>query len=926
MSNYFPDIYVIGYYGHNNIGDEQYLNTFDYIFKKFLPNYINYKITYLDCDLVKDRQFSDSDIIVLGGGDILNNYFIDQIIYKFKTKMNKIIAISVGIPYTDILVNTNKLNIIDYIFVRTQQDLTLFKEFFNPNQIFFIPDISYFMLNLSKSIESISNTQKQLQLISQTKKIIAISLSRHIYDKDKLKSYYEIIHTFSKLVKYLLTFGFHVVFLPFNTNESNSSYENDILIHNDVIKTLNDNPNLLKNITNITEILSSQQTLDLYDFFYATVPMRFHATLFSIYKNIPMLPVFSTRKIKNLLLDTNWVHGYQLDCDSDDIPIMIDELILINRFRNIIKLHDTLKDKLIIVNRDMKMDTIYTFIELITQTYKKTAYDNEINRTDALILNTKSKLNNIVIRNGYTSLSNIKDSDLQSLLVQTASYYLTNGNINSEFNYGIQSKMFESKFNYKNEFKYIIDECNKKNLSKKIFSNPYGLFNINYIDQIDYSGVHRSGWQYVYESIKYLHNDQSDLYLDLYLDRTFHWNKNINKELNLIPYTRNWIGFVHHTFDTSFSEYNNYNLLTNPDFIESLKVCKGIFVLSNDLKIKFDREFNKLNIKVNVFYIVHPTEILVPKFTFSQFLTNNDKKLVHIGGWLRNVFSFYNLTIPKTYLFSILKYKSISETIRKVALKGSYMDNYYPNENFTKNIQSFLLNLDYPQQKYQLKRDSLNSDNSSQYANSNASVKSFDIIPNNISQNVCQNNISQNISQNNISQNICQNNISQNVCQNDLLTLQNICKNPHSSSKQYTNDLHNNWYKHYLEHTKLLNSSVDFIEKLSNDDYDKLLTENIVFINLVDASAVNTVIECIIRDTPIIINNHPAVVELLGENYPLYFNSNYNSYFEMNTEIVNLLKDTNNIKKAYTYLKGLDKSKFNIDTFKSNFINILKTI
>jgi hypothetical protein len=105
--------------------------------------------------------------------------------------------------------------------------------------------------------------------------------------------------------------------LPFNTNEKHHK-ENDILIHNDLMKYFSSNPNLIRNITNITTYLKPLEVLSLYKYFYATVPMRFHATLFSIYTNTPMLPVFTTRKIKNLLLDIDWNFGYELECNEKD--------------------------------------------------------------------------------------------------------------------------------------------------------------------------------------------------------------------------------------------------------------------------------------------------------------------------------------------------------------------------------------------------------------------------------------------------------------------------------------------------------------------------------------------------------------------------------------------------------------------------------
>lgn len=60
---------------------------------------------------------------------------------------------------------------------------------------------------------------------------------------------------------------------------------------------------------------------------------------------------------------------------------------------------------------------------------------------------------------------------------------------------------------------------------------------------------------------------------------------------------------------------------------------------------------------------------------------------------------------------------------------------------------------------------------------------------------------------------------------------------------------------------------------LPNAQYDELLSRNIVFIQLYDASANNTVIECLARGTPVLVNPLPAVREYLGEDYPLYYDT-----------------------------------------------------
>jgi hypothetical protein len=60
---------------------------------------------------------------------------------------------------------------------------------------------------------------------------------------------------------------------------------------------------------------------------------------------------------------------------------------------------------------------------------------------------------------------------------------------------------------------------------------------------------------------------------------------------------------------------------------------------------------------------------------------------------------------------------------------------------------------------------------------------------------------------------------------------------------------------------------------LQNSAYDELLAENVVILNLYDTSANNLISECMVRNTPILVNPLEAVVEYLGEGYPLYFSS-----------------------------------------------------
>jgi hypothetical protein len=99
--------------------------------------------------------------------------------------------------------------------------------------------------------------------------------------------------------------------------------------------------------------------------------------------------------------------------------------------------------------------------------------------------------------------------------------------------------------------------------------------------------------------------------------------------------------------------------------------------------------------------------------------------------------------------------------------------------------------------------------------------------------------------------------------------------------------------------------SVSIIETLSNNDYDKLFAENIVFLDLVSCSAANTLVESIVRSTPLVVNRIQPVVEVLGEDYPLFYDK---------LEDIDKLLTMENIKKAHCHIKHLDKSDLRIDT------------
>jgi hypothetical protein len=137
--------------------------------------------------------------------------------------------------------------------------------------------------------------------------------------------------------------------------------------------------------------------------------------------------------------------------------------------------------------------------------------------------------------------------------------------------------------------------------------------------------------------------------------------------------------------------------------------------------------------------------------------------------------------------------------------------------------------------------------------------------------------------------------------------------------------------KNYAKCERLLEQELKFLnmekKELNNDvemkyveisEYDELISNNIVFIDLFDASANNTVLECIIRNTPIIVNKISAIKEYLGEKYPLFF--------ENLSEVKNILENNELIFEGHRYLKSLNKEEFKMEYFNKKIIQISRDV
>lgn len=119
------NILVLGFYHHDNIGDESYKKTFPLLF----PHY-DFKFV----DSLKEKDVQNCDAIVLGGGNVLRSQFIKQLA---KIKDKKIFGFSIGMECKP----TEDLSFFTHIYARDYKTLEFLK--YKKISCSFIPDAAF---------------------------------------------------------------------------------------------------------------------------------------------------------------------------------------------------------------------------------------------------------------------------------------------------------------------------------------------------------------------------------------------------------------------------------------------------------------------------------------------------------------------------------------------------------------------------------------------------------------------------------------------------------------------------------------------------------------------------------------------------------------------------------------------------------------
>lgn len=832
---------LMGFYNRCNIGDEVY----KVVIPKLLPK--SCEIVSVSCDdaLSFIDSINEYDIVFIGGGDIVNDYFMSKVQQLLKTYTGRIYGVSVGIPFTS---DCHYLHIFDNVIVRSRHDYEIASKEIGDRNVYYLPDFSVALRE--KEVHTLSRHVGD----NSSKKIsVGLCLAQPLfYNNPKKTILFDALCTAMKSFVNRSSRHIQFILLAFNSNVENNQ-ECDHIINNQVARQLRKHKIdviVRHDITDPKGMLNFFQTqLDM------CLCMRFHSVMFSLISNVPFIPLYVSQKVQNLLDDIQYIENRRchLPIDSKFRPTYIDDNHLLSCLEKTLSMVD---------NPD---EAPYTFID-----YSQAAQDINKHLEDIVVQQPYARLISRINATTFIDVLtrckmalckylNIEPCDFQDVLHRVGQLthevkspldiarflcYNITGQMHHPCVWGLADNLQKDNFKLYDALKYIYDETEDSNKKRGISYYPNipdfqrkALINVDFVFSNDFTKYHRSGWSYVVGGLMNLDAPtmlkHSDVFIDTYVDRSFHWGKDIMTTLGEIPYTKQWIGFVHHTFDTTHSDNNCETLFEQDDFLVSLQTCQGLIALSSYLQRQLENRLHEKGImNVPVYVLYHPMEFVDNMFTMENFIVNREKKLVQIGAWLRNPYALYQMELSSSGDFEI----------NKVHLKGTEMDLYFAPQNLFSTIASAM--------------DALSHHEAS------------------------------------------------NVCRSGSV----MCRPNHLRPC-------NKYCQGALDLITKNDKSVIILDKLSNHEYDMLLAENIVFLNLVDCSAVNTVIECIVRNTPLIVNRLPALEELLGNNYPGF----YGNLHEASQMCVSIQK----IQNIHEHMKALDKTRYKLSSFIKDFQDIL---
>lgn len=636
------NILVLGFYNRANLGDEAY----KIAFKQIFPSK-TYSLSFACTDDVHHIP-RDTDIIVCGGGDIVNEYFMSKVKLLATDFAGPMYAISVGVPHER---DAHYLTLFDHVFARSNRDAKIARSVLGDVCVTRIPDITSVFIGRA-----------------HTRRSLGICLATPVLEAHP-EVYTTILDTIKKFLDADPANTVHLfAFNSFDLNER----ESDMTYINDVISKFPDKCHRIRRETSSSpqKIMGKLARMD------GCICMRFHSVVFCHEMKVPFVAMYTSPKIGSFLAD-NKIEGLKIGTEFN-LEWHVNRMLRYDAWRSV--------------------KSIQTMVELqnVRVSKYKMITHNDMGSAMARILGALQPR----VQSFGPHITHSQAKDLAAFI-----NYTIEGSVDGPCVWGLTENIRKPEFDLQEAVEYIQnDYLNRLATSVKDSSHSQlkRLAFVSIDPHVDNTikHCHRSGWAYVLQNMMAIHAPNfartPKLIVDTYVDRTFTWGASALKTSKKIPWTSPWIGFVHHTFDTKFDENHNcVKMFQEPAFIASLSHCKGLIALSDYLAGKLKAGLESLGFpKIPVHTLRHPTELVESVFTMQKYQCNKQRKVMQVGSWLRNPESFEKLKCKTPKL--VLCGKKVTMHPQGAAPRGKAIESvpWVSNEEYDEYLSKNIVFLD----------------------------------------------------------------------------------------------------------------------------------------------------------------------------------------------------------------------------------------
>lgn len=297
-----PTLFHYGYFGNFNTGDDAFVDVFKYLHRRNYPSFAVRYGTKLD---------SRADLVALGGGDVINPYFVDPIAEQ---DVHNVVAVGVGLPYPS---EKGMLKLFRHAMLRNKKDFTDLRSYYD---LSYFPDLAFLLPDVYPDVRI-----KQEITMPKRVKHVGICLTQTFYHESYPSEYARFVSNITDVTRMLMEDGYHVHLIPFCINR-NSDSENDVIMMRRIVESIGKDDGLT---------LEYDATIGLGDYAKNTyrimarmdfnVCTRFHSHVFSIVQGTPFVSLSCSRKCSELMKQIDFKRGlYSLETNDMLIPTGFD--------------------------------------------------------------------------------------------------------------------------------------------------------------------------------------------------------------------------------------------------------------------------------------------------------------------------------------------------------------------------------------------------------------------------------------------------------------------------------------------------------------------------------------------------------------------------------------------------------------------------